>query len=120
VDVFLACFGGATVVYPTLSLVDVLFPASAPPMSVSVLTFVLAFGASYPFVAGGWSLRGLGEFVFLPAASAFAWGALVLGAADVVLGDDLVRTPVVVAVAWVLAFGTVVVRVHGRERRTTP
>ena len=57
-DFVLAFVGAAAVVYPTLSL---LADAAGPPFQsfVPFVAFSLAFGATYPLVAGGWSIARL-------------------------------------------------------------
>ncbi|MFC6955158.1 hypothetical protein [Halorubellus litoreus] len=117
VDFAFAFLGVAAVAYPTLSLVASLVGSPFLRALAPILTFVLAFGASYPYVAGDWSLGRLGEFLFVAVAGALAWGALVAG---VVLALDLATDPgdpAPIATAWTLALATAYVVVYWQERQ---
>ncbi|WP_080510492.1 hypothetical protein [Halorubrum coriense] len=73
-DFLFSAFGLVLVWYPMVSLGNAVlgFPVSAS--TRNLLVGVLAFGGSYPVVAGDWSLGRLGEYVFVLLASVLAWG----------------------------------------------
>lgn len=105
---FLLAFSGvAVIVYPVLSLLRPFFGPSASP-AVPFLTFVLAFGASYPLVAGGWSLRRLGEFHVVAVVATIAW-AVVLELFRFASG---VGSTSPLRQAWVFALATAYVVVY--------
>ncbi|WP_227130700.1 hypothetical protein [Halorubellus salinus] len=117
VDFAFAFLGVAAIAYPTLALAGALVGSPTLRALVPVLTFVLAFGASYPYVAGDWSLGRLGEFLFVAVAGSLAWGALVAG---VVLALDLATVPgdpAPIATAWTLALATAYAVVYWQERQ---
>ena len=117
VDVGFAFLGVAAAVYPTLSLAAALLGSPFLRALVPVLTFVLAFGASYPYVAGGWSLGRLGEFLFVAVAGVLAWGAVVAGVLlvfDVAIVPD---DPAPIATAWTLGLATAYAVVYWQEIR---
>lgn len=115
VDVAFAFLGVAAIAYPTLALVAALLGSPTLQALVPVLTFVLAFGASYPYVAGGWSLGRLGEFLFVAVVGSLTWGAVVAG---VVLALDVATVaddPAPIATVWTLALATAYAVVYWQE-----
>ncbi|NHN40186.1 hypothetical protein G9C85_00865 [Halorubellus sp. JP-L1] len=116
-DFVFAFVGVGAVAYPTLRLVAELAGPTVPRGLVPLAAFALAFGASYPYVAGDWSLGRLGEFLFVAIASTLAWGVLVAG---VVLALDLPSypaDPAPAATAWTLALATAYAVVYWRAIR---
>ncbi|WP_323676752.1 hypothetical protein [Halorubellus sp. PRR65] len=116
-DFAFAFLGVAAVAYPTLYLLAALVGSPVLRDLAALAAFVLAFGASYPYVAGDWSLGRLGEFLFVAVAGVLAWGAVVAG---VVLALDLATAPddpASLATTWTLALATAYAVVYWQQRQ---
>ncbi|WP_080506811.1 hypothetical protein [Halorubrum distributum] len=115
-DFFLSIIGFIIVWYPAVSLGNAIlgFPVSAS--TSNLLVGVLAFGGSYPVIAGDWSLGQLGEYIFVLFASAIGWGLVgmtaVLASGVSISGSNLAPQ----AAVWVAAYLTAYIVVYKIQR----
>ncbi|ELZ57996.1 MULTISPECIES: hypothetical protein [Halorubrum] len=73
-DFLLSVLGFTIVWYPMVSLGNAVLGFPVSTSTVNLIVGVLAFGGSYPVVAGDWSLGRLGEYLFVLIASVIGWG----------------------------------------------
>ena len=119
-DLLFAAFGLGLLLLPGAVGCNAVFGEPLPRPLVERAVAVVALGGSYPFVAGDWPLRRLGDTLV-----AFVGGALaagVIGAVTVIVlglnlaGSDPRPQFAVVAVGYLVAF----LLVHRRERSVLP
>jgi hypothetical protein len=76
VDTVLSILALLVIWYPVIYYTNTVAGFPLIESSVNFAVAVLAFGSSYPFVAGHLSLGDLGEYLFLLLASALVWGII--------------------------------------------
>jgi hypothetical protein len=102
VEYVLANAGAMAVAYPTVSLASTLAGSPAPAV-VPLVAFALAFGASYPLVAGDWSTPRLYDALLVAACCAVLASALTAGLAVAFGVEPAAPQRVVVTAGWVLS-----------------
>lgn len=102
VEFVLAIAGAMAVAYPTVSLASTLAGSPAPAL-VPLVAFALAFGASYPLVAGGWSLPRLYDVLLVAACCAVLGSVLTAGLAVGFAVEPAAPHRVVATAGWVLS-----------------
>lgn len=104
VEYVLANAGAMAIAYPTVSLASTLAGSPAPAL-VPLVAFALAFGASYPLVAGDWSIPRLYD-VLLVAACCTALATVALAGVAIATNQAPTWTrPGTAARLWVLSLG---------------
>lgn len=100
----LAFAGSLGVVYPTLSFAAdaVAFPF---PGVVGLAAFALAFGASYPLVAGGWSIPRLYDVLLVAACCTVLVSVVLAGVATATTRAGTWPQPATATGLWVLSLG---------------
>jgi len=98
VEFVLAIAGAMAVAYPTVSLASTLAGSPAP-----ALVPLVAFGASYPLVAGGWSLPRLYDVLLVAACCAVLGSVLAAGLAVAFAVEPAAPQRIAATAGWVLS-----------------
>ena len=114
---FLLSFVGFIIVwYPMVSLGNAVLGFPVSTSTSNLIVGVLAFGGSYPVVAGDWSLGQLGEYIFVLLASTIGWGLVgivaLLVSGVTISGSNLAPQ----AAVWAAAYLTAYVVVYKTQR----
>ncbi|ELZ33824.1 hypothetical protein [Halorubrum distributum] len=115
-DFLLSIVGFIIIWYPMVSLTNAVLGFPVSTSTSNLIVGVLAFGGSYPVVAGDWSLGQLGEYIFVLLASTIGWG-LVGMVAILVSGASISSSNLVPqAVVWAAAYLTAYIVVYKTQR----